>query len=352
MDRLFESFELKGLNIKNRVCFPPCVCFTFSDEKGFVTDKNVDHYIRYAKGGAGLIIQEATCVSPNGKLSKDQLGIWSDEHIPGLRRIVDAVHAYGVPIFVQIHHAGVLGVEDEPMLCPSEYSLTHRGVRREGREMTKDEIEQVISDFAQAARRAVEAGYDGIELHGCHKYLICQFNNNRVNRRTDEYGAKPTLFMMRVYEAVKKVVPEDFVVGIRLGAFEPTLSDGIAHAKEICDAGIDFIDVSYGFDVEHDPEKPADFPFVDIVWAAGEIKKNVSCPVFAVNSIRTGEEARGALELTGVDMIDIARGMLANPNWPNEVKAGEDPKSCLWCKECMWRIAPEKCPGRKLHYKG
>jgi len=351
MDRLFESFAIKGVKINNRICMPPCVCFSFSNEQGFVTDKNVEHYKNLAQGGCGLIIQEATCVSPTGKLSADQLGIWSDEHIPGLRRIVDTVHAEGVPIFIQIHHAGVLGISSEPMFCPSVYQLTHKGRLKTGREMTAAEIEQTIEDFAQAARRAAEAGYDGVELHGCHQYLICQFNNTRVNRRTDEYGLNPTLFEMRVYEAVRKAVPEDFIVGIRLGAFEPTIADGVAHAKELSDNGIDFIDVSYGFYGEEEPEKPVGFPYKDVVWAAGEIKRHVNCPVFAVNSIRTAEEARGALELTGVDMVDVARGMLANPWWVNDVKAGKKPSSCLWCKECFWRTTPEKCPGRKLRLR-
>ena len=352
MDRLFETFKIRGIEIKNRICMPPVVCFTFSNEDGFVTDINVAHYRSIAKGGAGLIIQEATCINPHGKLSTDQLGIWSDDHIPGLKRIVDAVHAEGTPIFVQIHHAGVVGVEDGKMLCPSDYKVMHKNRLKEGREMTKDEIKAVQKDFVDAAIRAVKAGYDGVELHGCHQYLICQFNNKRLNRRTDEYGKQPSLFAIETYEAVRHAVPADFVVGIRLGVFEPTVADGVEHARELCEHGIDFIDVSYGFYGEDEPWAPEGFPYKDVIYGAGEIKKAVTCPVFAVNSIRVPEEARGVLELTGVDMVDIARGMLVNPNWPNDAKAGRDTGKCLWCKDCMWRSTPEKCPGRKLYYKG
>ena len=352
MDRLFESFSIKGVEIKNRVCMPPCVVYGVSDESGMAKDNNIAHYKSLAKGGPGLIIQEATCVSPYGKLLPDQLGLWSDEQIPGLKRIVDAVHAEGVPIFIQLHHAGVVGIEDGAMCCSSDYELTHKDVLKKGRAMTGEEIKTVRKSFSDAAARAVEAGYDGVELHGCHQYLICQFFNSRVNRRNDEYGKNKSLLALEILSDVRNVVPESFVVGIRLGAFEPTLSDGLAHAVELSAHGIDFIDVSYGFRGEDEPCKPDDFPYRDVIYAAGEIKKNVSCPVFAVYGIQSAADARGVLELTGVDMADIARGMLVNPNWANDAKAGRDTGKCLDCAVCLWRADFRRCPGRKLYYKG
>ena len=352
MDKLFEPFKIRNTVIKNRICMPPCVAYGFGNKNGMVTDKNVEHYKSIAKGGAGLIIQEATCVDPQGKLLREQLGLWSDEHIQGHKKIVDAVHSQGVPIFVQLHHAGVVGIGDDAMLCSSDYELIHRNTLKKGRAMTVNEIKATQKAFADAAVRAVEAGYDGVELHGCHQYLICQFYNNRVNRRNDEYGKNNSLFAMEIYSSIRNAVPESFAVGIRLGAFEPTLADGIAHAKELSAHGIDFIDVSYGFRSEDEPCKPEGFPYADVIYAAGEIKKNVSCPVFAVNGIRSAADARGVLEFTGVDMADVARGMLVNPNWANDAKAGLDTGRCLECADCFWRSEPLKCPGRKLYYKG
>ena len=126
MERLFTAWKLKNLEIQNRICVPPMVCFGWSDESGMVVDKNVEHYRAMAKGGPGLIIQEATCVSENGRLSRDQLGIWSDAHVPGLKRIVEAVHGEGVPLLLQIHHAGVVSETEDPV-CPSDYSLVFKG---------------------------------------------------------------------------------------------------------------------------------------------------------------------------------------------------------------------------------
>ena len=352
MDKLFEPLKIRDTVVKNRICMPPCVAYGFSDDSGIVSDKNVEHYKRIAGGGAGLIIQEATCVDPQGKLIPEQLGLWSDEHIQGHKRIVDAVHSEGVPIIIQLHHAGVIGISADAMLCSSDYEIIHKDTLKKGRAMTVAEIKATQKAFTDAAIRAVEAGYDGVELHGCHQYLICQFYNDRVNRRDDEYGKHRGLFALEILSAVRNAVPDSFVVGIRLGAFEPTLADGIAHAKELSAHGIDFIDVSHGFRGEDEPFKPEDFPYADVIYAAGEIKKNVSCPVFAVNGIRSAADARGVLELTGVDMVDIARGMLVNPNWANDAKAGLDTGKCLECKDCFWRSDPYKCPGRKLYYKG
>ena len=347
MERLFTAWKLKGLEVKNRVCVPAMVCFGWSDETGYVVEKNVDHYRAIAKGGAGLIIQEATCISKAGRLSLDQLGIWEDGQIPGLKRITDAVHEAGVPIFLQIHHAGVIAAPED-RVCPSEYTCVHKGIEKHGRALTVSEIKVIEQEFIDAARRAYAAGYDGVELHGCHSYLLSQFFNRRVNQRTDEYNTEDRLFVKNIMEGIRKVTPENFVVGIRLGAFEPELSDGIAHAKWLESQGIDFIDVSYGFDFEARREKPEGYPFAEAIYGARRIKEAVSVPVFAVFGIQDGEQAEAALLDTGADMIDIGRGVLVNYNWANDVKEGRNPGKCLYCKTCMWRVDSEKCAGKRL----
>ena len=347
MKRLFEPFYIKHLKIKNRICVPPMVCYNWVKEDGCVVHKNIEHYRAIARGGAGLIIQEATCVDPEGKLSKDQLGIWEDRQIDGLKEIVGAVHEEGCPIFLQIHHAGVNG-SGEYLLCPSDYEMDKDGEKRIGHEMTKEQIHKVQDQFVKAAVRAYEAGYDGVELHGCHRYMMCEFFNSRVNKRTDEYGRHPEKFALEILERIKKEVPENFVVGIRLGAFEHALADGIRHAKILEKHGINFLDISYGFSGEDKPEAPKDFPYKDVIHAAGEIKKHVSVPVFAVNSITDARMAEDILERTGVDMVDIGRGVLVNYNWAIDAREGRNTGRCLHCKECQWRIDAEKCAGRVL----
>ena len=185
MKKLFSEFKIRNLKIKNRICVPPMVIGLTDD--GYVTKENVDRYRELAKGGAGLIIQEATCINIDGKLSSKQLGIWEDDQIEGLKSIVEAVHAEDSKIFIQIHHAGVVGISENP-ICPSPYEYKKLDKTVIGREMTNEDIKSVQKDFIEAARRAYEAGYDGIELHGCHGYLISQFLNKKVNTRTDEYG--------------------------------------------------------------------------------------------------------------------------------------------------------------------
>lgn len=187
MKTLWESHSLKHLILKNRICVPPMVCFNWSDDSGLVTDRHVAHYQAIAKGGAGLIIQEATCISHEGRLADSQLGIWSDEHIPGLRRITEAVHKAGAPILVQLHHAGFMSIQT-PALCPSPYEHDYKDQVRRGQEMSLEQIAATRQEFIEAARRAQKAGYDGVEIHGCHGYLLCQFMNRRVNRRSDAYG--------------------------------------------------------------------------------------------------------------------------------------------------------------------
>lgn len=347
MGRLFTSWTLKGLEIRNRICVPPMVCFGWTGDDGMVTEHSVNHYRKIAQGGAGLVIQEATCISRRGRLGGDQLGIWEDAQIPGLKRIVEAVHGEGVPIFVQIHHAGVISSE-ENRVCPSDYVVEHKGITKQGRELTIDEIHVIEEEFIQAVRRAYEAGYDGVELHGCHSYLLSQFMNRRVNKRTDEYHADDMLIVKNILEGIRRVTPPSFVVGIRLGAFEPTIEDGIAHAKWLEEHGIDFINVSYGFSQDADPVKPENYPFAAAVYGGKRIKEAVLVPVFAVYGIQNGGMAEAALEDTKADMINIGRGVLVNDNWANDVREGRDPGKCLYCQRCIWRAQTEICAGKEL----
>lgn len=347
MKKLFEPWQIKTVKIKNRICFPPVVCYAWGTEDGYVTQENVEHYRKVAKGQTGLIIQEATCVDRNGKLAANQLGIWEDGQIKGLSEIADAVHKEGCPIFIQIHHAGVSGLDGE-LACPSDYSFYKDGVKKAGKEMTIEEIHKVQQEFTDAAVRAWKAGYDGVELHGCHQYLMCEFFNRWVNRRQDAYGEHRERFAVEILRAIKEKVPEDFVVGIRLGGFEPRLEDGVRHARVLEKEGIDFIDVSYGFSGEDDPKAPADFPYEKCIYAAAQIKRAVSVPVFAVNGITDPEMAQDILERTDVDMIDIARGIIVNHNWARDAMEGRDTGKCLHCRRCLWCENPDTCTGRKI----
>ena len=349
MKRLGDPVTLGRVTLKNRICLPPMVVFNIAQPEGFVSQANVAHYRAMAEGGFGLIIQEATCVSPAGRLHESQLGIWSDDQIPGLREITETVHNQGGKIVVQIHHAGIVSCgEDHP--CPSPYVFRGKDGEIHGREMTLTEIQQVKTEFANAAYRAKQAGYDGVEIHGCHGYLLSQFMNRRVNQRQDHYGT-PMALTLEIVHLIRSVCGQDFLVGIRLGGFEPTLADAIDHAKALEAAGIDFLDISYGFEGEMEKQAPGNQALRDVIRAAGAIKANVSVPVFAVNGICTPEEAELVLAETDVDMVDIGRSALVDPAWPNKALAGETPGRCLHCRVCQWRIDRTKCAGRLMMEK-
>lgn len=345
MKKLFSEFNIKNVKIKNRICIPPMVVPFARD--GSVTPENVERYKKLAQGGAGLIIQEATCVNRNGLLSEKQIGIWSDDQIKGLKSIVDVVHKEDCAIFVQIHHAGVTGISESP-LCPSQYEYNNYGRSVVGHEMTTEDIKSVQNDFIEAARRAYEAGYDGIELHGCHGYLISQFLNKKINKRTDEYGKTPEKFVIEILDGIRKVTSTEFVVGIRLGGFEPTIEDGLYFAKILEKNGADFFDVSYGFFNEQEIHVSEEYKYSNAIYAAEKIKAEVSIPVFAVYGINSPELAEEILNETKVDLVDIARGALINPNWANDAKEDKDTGKCLNCAKCMWFGQSEVCAGKVI----
>lgn len=315
---LGEPVRLGSLHTKNRICIPPMVIFFCKKEDGYVTDTHIAHYRKLAQGGAGLIVQEATCILPQGRLHGTQLGIWEDGQIPGLRQIVEAVHKENCPIFLQLHHSAV----------------EHPG------ELDLNGIEKA---FIAAGRRAFRAGYDGVELHGCHSYLLCQL----LNRKTGE-GVEPMALIGRIVAGIREETSPEFVIGIRLGAFEPTLAQGISHAEKLEQLGIQFFDISFGFSGHMDMRVPGDDRFHPLLRAAGEIKKRVSVPVFGVQCIRTPQEAEDAIEMLGLDMVDVGRSALVDPDWPEKALSGQTPGKCLGCKVCQWRIDPEKCVGRRL----
>lgn len=346
MKNLTDSFMIGQLQIRNRICIPPMVMFGLA-EHNFVSEQNVAHYQALARGGAGLVIVEATCVSPTGKLSHDQLGLWDDSQIAGFSRLTAAVKAEGAAVFVQIHHAGINGVGDVRD-CPSDYEMERPGGEKiRGTAMSIEKIAAVRQQFADAAKRAWQAGFDGVELHGCHGYLICQFLNRRVNQRTDVYGRHPELFAVEIVQAIREVTPPGFIVGIRLGLNEPEIEDGQAYAA-ILSRHVDFIDASHGFFPPDQITKPADFTFTSLTYAGVAMKRVVpDVPVFAVGGIRTAEQASDLVASYGVDMVAVGKSALVNPNWPNEALAGHVNKACLQCRTCVWFRHRELCPGRK-----
>lgn len=351
--KLFTPLQIRGITLKNRVCVPALVMYARKNQEGFVEEADVAHYRALAEGGFGLVIVEAACVSPEGKLVEQQLGAWDDKFIPGLRQLADAIHQGGSRALLQIHHAGLIAVDGDRVTAsddacdyravsaiPGEYRMKHYT----GRAATVDEILRIEDCFGEAARRAEAAGFDGVEIHGAHNYLISQFLSSAVNRREDEYG-QTERFALEVFRKVRAAVSDDFLVGIRLGGFDPKLEDGLRHAKALAEAGVDFLNMSRGFALRHQAWKPEGFPFNELIYGAQEVKKMVDVPVFAVSGINSAEMAEDVLQTTGVDMVCIGRGALVNPNWAVDAQAGRDTGKCLNCPACYWRGHRPDCPG-------
>ena len=350
-DRMSETVQIGKRIIRNRIAIPPMVCFHWSDDSGMVTEKNIRHYEELAKGGAGLIIVEATAITKRARLHETELGIWDDSQIEGLKQITNVIHANGAKTFLQIVHAGGNGIDEVPD-APSEmdYWRNHHAS-----EMSKETIQKTEEDFVAAALRAKAAGFDGVELHGCHGYLVSCFFSPLRNVREDEYGQDKALFAREILTKIREACGEDFVVGIRIAAFEPTLEDGLRNAKALADC-VDFMDVSYGVDSDTSCV-PDDFPCSGGVYGAMRVKQELpDMCVFGVHKINSREDVINALA-TGIDMADVGKASLVDPAFAGHVLEKKPEGHCLECKNfCRWNpfeMAKEDliCPGAAKYKK-
>lgn len=337
MKRLFEPMNVGKIQLRNRVVVPPMVCFGYSNEAGLVTEENLEHYGALAQGGPGLIIIEATCVLPSGRLSLNQLGLWEDRQIAGMKELVDVCHKYGAKVLVQLHHAGRARHKtlNDPPFDLNTLELS--------------EIKHIQEAFISAAKRAEKAGFDGVELHGAHGYLMSQWASAEVNHREDEYGGslvKRMNFAREIIAGIQESCKNLSLLAYRMGGNEPTLEDGKSIAQALEKMGVDLLHVSAGVGGAELPEVPEGFPRNGIVYMGAVIKKAVSVPVIAVNSIRKPEEAELLIEKGYADFIALGRPHLVDANWSNKVISGVEPISCLNCKPCKWFKNGKECPRR------
>lgn len=346
MNSIFASNKIKDLEIKNRVIVPPMACFKIGAGNGFVVEEKLEYYEKIAKGGSGLVVVEATSVSEDGRLSKDQLGIWDDKFIEGLSKLVDICHENNTKIFIQLMHPGLRTAKfiNEDTITSSDYD----NGKVKARALTIDEIHSIQSDFIEAAIRAEKAGFDGIELHGAHSYLLTQFFSSKINKRTDEYGGKTEnriRIATEIIEKIKENVSTNFIVGIRMGCNENDLQTSITMAKIFEDIGIDYLSISSGFDnTPIDIELPDDFPFNWFVYGGIKIKENVNVPVIAVNQIETEEQIRYLIDRDLVDFVAVGRAQLADHNFTNKIREGKDVITCVGCRPCKWYDDGRNCP--------
>lgn len=320
--KLFTPFTIKNLELKNRVVMPPMCQYSATD--GVPNDWHFVHYTSRAIGGVGLIIVEMTNVAPNGRISPNCLGLWNDEQEAQFKRIVDSVHAHGAKIGIQIAHAGRKAQDEPNAVAPSSIhygELDYAGQNLiTPRELTTEEVKELVVAFQNSVKRAVAAGFDTIELHAAHGYLIHQFYSPKSNKRTDEYGKDPMLFGEQVIKAAKEVMPVDMPLIVRISAQEYGKdgfdSDyGVEVAKRFAAAGADMLDISGGGDgvlyAGNHPEFYAGYQ----VYLAEKVKKATGLPVIAVGMLDDPAVADHVLGLENADLVAVGRALLRDPYW-------------------------------------
>ncbi|MFB9274361.1 NADH:flavin oxidoreductase/NADH oxidase [Cohnella cellulosilytica] len=322
MTHLDSPFSLKGLNLKNRIVMPPMCQYSVDKKDGTPNDWHFVHYVSRAVGGAGLIIVEMTDVEPDGRISDRDLGLWSDEQIPAYARIVNEVHRYGAKIGIQIAHAGRKAEDATTPVGPSDIPVPEpdgKGVYRRPRALDTAEVQAMVGKFRDSVRRAVEAGFDVIELHGAHGYLIHQFHSRGINNRTDEYGRDLALFGEEVVKAARSVMPPDMPLLMRMSAVE--YMDGgydLAHALQIAqhykEAGVDLFHVSSGGEAPPGKRKPGNHPGYQLPFARA-FKEALNVPVIAVGNLDQPQIAEAALGNGDAELVAVGRGMLNDPYW-------------------------------------
>ena len=317
MAKLFESLDIGKMKIKNRIVMPP-MCVYSADEDGVAKDFHLVHYGARALGGVGFIIMEATGVSNAGRITNNCLGLWNEEQADAIKRIVDMGKSAGCKMGIQLQHAGrkceVSSVDE--IFAPS--AISFGGKYRTPKEMTKSHITQLVEDFGNSAKLAEKAGFDAIEVHGAHGYLISTFLSPLSNKREDEYGGTPEN-MARIARQVLASVRANFsgTVGIRVSAedYAPggNSPEDMANLINFFKDELDFIDVSSGGVV--DMEKRAFFPGYQTTYAE-IIKKAVDIPIITGGLLHEPEHMEAILSNDRADMVFVGRRLLADPAFP------------------------------------
>jgi len=335
--KLFSPLQIRGVTLKNRIVLSPML--QYCADNGHVNDYHLMHYGKYAAGGTGLVFIESTKVDPRGCSTPRDLGLWKDDFIAPFKRIADLVKRNGAVVGIQLGHSGrkarrsvpwegraplatAAGVdhgEEWELIAPSAVAFNERYAVP--REMTHDDIQESISNWGQAARRANEAGFDVLEVHGAHGYLLHQFLSPVANQRTDEFGGTPEKrmrFPIEVIREVRRYWPEHKPLFLRMSAVDEagwTTDDSSAVARVLKQHGVDVIDCSAGgmSDAATGDGAPGygyQVPYAQRIRAGADIK------TMAVGLIIHADQAEEIIRSGSADLVALGRELLHNPNWP------------------------------------
>jgi 2,4-dienoyl-CoA reductase-like NADH-dependent reductase (Old Yellow Enzyme family) len=329
MAHLFSPLTVKSHTLSNRIVLPP-MANSMSGDDGAVTDAHIKHYVRRASAGVGMVIVEHAYVRPDGRYDSRHLGIHADALVPGLTRLAEAIKACGTVVGIQITHGGgkvkreVIGGQS---VAPSDGKLPCLGTDA-ARALTLADLDALEACYVAVARRALQAGFDFIEVHGAHGYLLSEFLSPLANRRNDAYGGSlenRLRFPLRIVKAVRQVVGDAYLLLYRLGGcdYTPgglTEEEGQQAAQALVAAGIDLLDVSGGLCEATLPGWDGQSQGYFVPLAAG-IKAAVSVPVIATGGITDPVYADQIIRSGQVDLVGIGRAMLKNPDWASQARA-------------------------------
>lgn len=341
-ENIFRPIKINSLTVKNRLLVPPMVT-NFADKENFATKQSNAYYTARAKGGFGLIVVEALAVHLLGRSYHYGLGLWDDKFIDNLKIMTDESHAYDAKIFAQLIHGGAQTKPDiigTQTVAPS--ALLHPGYNVLPREMSKDEILEMIDSFGQAALRAKKAGFDGVEVHGSHGYLVSEFMSQVTNKRTDEYGGSllgRLTVPIEILKSIRNYCGNDYPVTIRIAGDE-RLSDGRkieetkVAIKILDEAGYDAFHVTTANTASTGYVAPPSYVEIALnVNFAEKIKKITKKPIITTGRIHDANLAEMILAEERADIVGIGRSSIADPEFVNKVQKGdlEDIKPCVAC---------------------
>lgn len=360
---LFTPFKLRSIEFPNRIGVSP-MC-QYSSHDGFANDWHLVHLGSRAQGGAGLVMLEAAAVTTEGRITPEDLGVWKDEHIPNLRRIAEFVHSQGARVGMQLAHAGRKASTDSPFnghglvlpadggwqpvapstiaFAPEDYAVPAA--------LDLAGIAAVVEAFGNAARRALDAGFDFVEIHAAHGYLLHEFLSPLSNRRTDNYGGSfenRTRLLLEVVDAVRSVWPERLPLFVRIsatdwaeGGWNP--DESVALARLLRERGVDLVDCSSGGNVA-DAKIPVG-PGYQVGFAA-RIRKEAGIPAAAVGLITEPAQANAIIAEGQADFVLLARAELRDPYWPLHAAAALG-ETVSWPKQYL-RAAPKGSSARPV----
>jgi 2,4-dienoyl-CoA reductase-like NADH-dependent reductase (Old Yellow Enzyme family) len=365
MTELFSPMILRGITLRNRTVVSP-MC-QYSAVHGYANDWHLVHLGRFALGGFGLVIVEATGVLPEGRITYGDVGLWADDQIAPLKRIVDFLHAHGAKAGIQLGHAGrkastavpfrpelpadaagraAIGYEEWTPVAPS--AIAHSATNPDFKlplALDRTGMDRVRDGFVAAARRAEAARFDVVELHGAHGYLLHQFLSPLANKRNDDYGGSienRMRFPLEVAEAVRAAWPTDKPLLMRISTSDNhpegwQVGDSVRFARELKARGIDLVDCSSG---GFDGGKIALKPLYQVPFARA-VRDGAGIPTMAIGLIDTAADAQALLDNGDADLVALARGALDDPNWPLHARlelTGDKDAYALWPSQAGDRI--------------